>query len=58
MLYLTERQSQELTLALTEGTEESTDKVTEFLDDIAKAAADAGALELSARLRNLSREFC
>lgn len=58
MLYLTERQSQELTLALTEGTEESTDKVTEFLDDIAKAAADAGALELSERLRNLSREFC
>jgi hypothetical protein len=58
MLYLTERQRQELTLALSEGAEESTNKVVEFLDDIAWVAAEAGASELSARLRNLSREFC
>ena len=58
MLYLTERQRQELILALSEGAEESTNKVVEFLDDIAWVAAEAGASELSARLRNLSREFC
>ena len=57
-MHLTERQSQELTLALSEGTEESTNKVVEFLDDIAWIASVAGASELCERLRDLSREFC